>query len=354
MSELKLFLPITKVDVDRRLVYGLATAEVADRAGEICDYQSTKPYYEAWSAEMNEASGGKSLGALRAMHGRVAAGKITDIAFDDEGKRIMIAAKIVDDDEWRKVEEGVYTGFSQGGRYVRRWPDPGSDLTRYTAEPREISLVDLPAVASATFEVIKDGVTEKRAFVSAAPAKDTTSADDDDGAETAAQRLAALVQLVGVARELSRKLIAEAEALAAQIGAEADDDAPPAPDASQPDNAEPSASKIAAPPASQPSPVEAPPSPALAKALGETAALRARLDTMAPDLVALTSRIAVLEAQPQPARAALRAVSKSADGAGADGSSIDDAIRRLSTLPPADRALALTKLSLANPISPRL
>ena len=98
MSELKLFLPITKVDVDQRLVYGLATAEVADRAGEICDYQSTKPYYEAWSAEMNEASGGKSLGALRAMHGRVAAGKITDIAFDDEGKRIMIAAKIVDDD----------------------------------------------------------------------------------------------------------------------------------------------------------------------------------------------------------------------------------------------------------------
>ena len=76
---------------------------------------------------------------------------------------------------------------------------------------------------------------------------------------------------------------------------------------------------------------------------------------MAPDLAALASRIAALEAQPQPARAALRAVSKSADGAGADGgSSVDDAIRRLSTLPPAERALALTKLSLADPISPRL
>ena len=117
MSELKLFLPITKVDVDQRMVYGLATAEVEDRAG-VLHYQSTKPYYQAWSAQMNEASGGKSLGALRAMHGRVAAGKITDIAFDDDGKRIMIAAKIVDDDELRKVEEGVYTGFSQGGRYV--------------------------------------------------------------------------------------------------------------------------------------------------------------------------------------------------------------------------------------------
>ncbi len=358
MSELKLFLPITKVDVDQRLVYGLATAEVADRAGEICDYQSTKPYYEAWSAEMNEASGGKSLGALRAMHGRVAAGKITDIAFDDEGKRIMIAAKIVDDDEWRKVEEGVYTGFSQGGRYVRRWPDPGSDLTRYTAEPREISLVDMPAVASATFEVIKNGVAEKRAFASAAPAKDAAPAkptDDDGGTEAAAQRLAALVQLVGVARELSQRLIAEAEALAAQIGAEADDDTTPAPEASQADNAQLSASKIAAPPASRPSPIEAPPSPALAKALGETAALRTRLDAMAPDLAALASRIATLEAQPQPAMAALRAISKSADGADANGgSSVDDAIRRLSALPPAERALALTKLSLAQPITPRL
>ena len=45
MSDLALFLPITKVDADRRLVYGLATAEVADRAGEICDYATTKPYY---------------------------------------------------------------------------------------------------------------------------------------------------------------------------------------------------------------------------------------------------------------------------------------------------------------------
>jgi len=164
MSNLSLFLPITKVDLDQRLVYGLATAEVADRDGEICDYQSTKPYYESWSAQFNLASGGKSFGALRAMHGKVAAGKLTDISFDDAGKRILIAAKIVDDDEWRKVEEGVYTGFSQGGRYIKRWPDPETGAMRYTAEPREISLVDLPCLASATFDVIKGGLVEKRAF----------------------------------------------------------------------------------------------------------------------------------------------------------------------------------------------
>lgn len=46
MSALRMFIPITKVDAAQRLVYGLATAELEDRAGEICDYASTKPLYE--------------------------------------------------------------------------------------------------------------------------------------------------------------------------------------------------------------------------------------------------------------------------------------------------------------------
>ena len=164
MSAFDLFLPLAKVDLDRRLVTGVATAETPDRSGEIFDYASSKPYFEKWSAEAEAASGGKSLGAVRAMHGSVAAGKLTDIAFDDDAKRITVVAKVVDDDEWRKVQEGVYTGFSQGGRYVKRWADSDTGLTRYTAEPHEISLVDLPCVPDATFDVVKDGVVEKRGF----------------------------------------------------------------------------------------------------------------------------------------------------------------------------------------------
>src|SRR3984957_3907906 len=129
MSKLELFVPLAKVDLDQRVVHGVATAEAPDRGGEICDYASTKPYFEAWSAEAQKASGGKSLGAVRAMHGKVAAGKLTDISFDDQAKKILVAAKIVDDEEWRKVTEGVYTGFSQGGRYVRKWSDPDSGMT---------------------------------------------------------------------------------------------------------------------------------------------------------------------------------------------------------------------------------
>ena len=161
---LRLAIPITKVDAANRLVYGLATAEVPDRAGEVCDYASTKPFYEKWSADIAATSGGKSYGNLRAMHGQVAAGKVTAIGFNDEARQIEICAKVVDDAEWGKVEEGVYTGFSQGGTYARRWTDADGAL-RYTANPHEISLVDLPCLAEARFEMVKaDGSHEWRPF----------------------------------------------------------------------------------------------------------------------------------------------------------------------------------------------
>jgi len=165
MSALRMFIPLTKVDAARRLVYGVATAEAEDRTGEICDYATTKPMYEKWSNEIAKSTRGKSLGNLRAMHGPVAAGKVTAISFNDDKKQIEICAKVVDDKEWAKVLEGVYTGFSQGGAYERRWTDAGGKA-RYTAAPTEISLVDLPCLPQATFEMIKtDGTAEQRRFI---------------------------------------------------------------------------------------------------------------------------------------------------------------------------------------------
>ena len=161
---LNLFIPITKVDAARRLVYGIATAECEDRAGEICDYATTKPLYEKWSREIARSTRGKSRGNLRAMHGAVAAGKVTALTFNDARKQIEICAKVVDDAEWIKVKEGVYTGFSQGGTYAKRWSDD-KGRTHYTAEPSEISLVDLPCLPEAHFEMIKaDGSRIMRKF----------------------------------------------------------------------------------------------------------------------------------------------------------------------------------------------
>ena len=164
---LRLDIPITKVDAAKRLVFGVATAEVEDRAGEICDYASTKPMYEKWSEAIATSSNGRSFGNLRAMHGQVAAGKVTEIAFNDDAKQIEICAKVVDDREWQKVEEGVYTGFSQGGTYARRWTDERG-AKRYTSDPHEISLVVLPCLAEARFEMVKaDGSHEWRSFKAA-------------------------------------------------------------------------------------------------------------------------------------------------------------------------------------------
>jgi hypothetical protein len=170
MNDMNIFVPITKIDAAQRLVYGVVTAEKPDIRGEVCDYASTKPHYQKWSQKFASATDGKSLGNLRAMHSNVAAGKLVEIAFNDEQKRIEICGKVVDDAEWQKVEQGVYTGFSQGGRYLQRWPDPDEpSLMRYTAEPMEVSLVDHPCLPEATFAVIKaDGSTELRKFRPAA------------------------------------------------------------------------------------------------------------------------------------------------------------------------------------------
>lgn len=175
--KLNLFLPLTKVDVKERVVYGVAAVEEPDRSREIFDYESSKPLFQAWSASFEKVTDGKSLGNVRAMHGKVAAGKLDEITFDDVNKTISVAAKIVDDNEWKKVEEGVYTGFSIGGAYAKRWPD--GDLHRYTATPSEISIVDNPCMPSATFSMIKmDGTTEDRPFTSVIVEKKMPSNDE--------------------------------------------------------------------------------------------------------------------------------------------------------------------------------
>ncbi len=164
-NELKLFIPIMKVDEEKRLVYGKVTEEAVDSAGEIFDYATSKPYFKEWTEYFSKATDGKSYGNLRAMHdAKKAIGSLPEVSLNDREKSVEVVAKVVDDQEWSKVLEGVYTGFSQGGAYVKRWPDTNGAY-RYTAKPTEISLVDYPCLKTATFQVVKaDGIVEDRAF----------------------------------------------------------------------------------------------------------------------------------------------------------------------------------------------
>ena len=132
------------------------------------DYDASKPNFVAWSNRVEAATGGKSKGNIRALHkGALAAvGKIIHFEPLDDKKAIFIGAKIVDDDAWNKVKEGVFTGFSVGGKYGRRWADSLiNSLRRYEAMPEEFSLVDWPAAPSARFELVKmGGTSEQREF----------------------------------------------------------------------------------------------------------------------------------------------------------------------------------------------
>lgn len=157
-------IPLAKVDVEKRLVIGRAVQEMVDKSGEILDYASARPAFEAWSKEMSDASGGLSKGNLRVMHSKTVAGKVVEITYNDDEKAIDVVTKVVDDNEWRKVLEGCYTGFSVGGSYAKKWK-VGTN-THYTPKVSELSLVDMPCIPSAKFfELHKaDGAIEKIEF----------------------------------------------------------------------------------------------------------------------------------------------------------------------------------------------
>jgi hypothetical protein len=157
-------IPLTKVDEEKRLIIGRAIQEVPDKSGEIIDYATAVPAFKQWSKQYEDATGGLSKGNLRVMHGKTVAGKIMDLKFDDNAKAIDVVAKVVDDNEWKKVLEGVYTGFSVGGSYLKKWED--GDLKRYTPKVTELSLVDSPCIPTAKFfELHKmDGSVSEIAF----------------------------------------------------------------------------------------------------------------------------------------------------------------------------------------------
>jgi hypothetical protein len=170
MKSMNLFAQIAKIDESKHEVWGVATAEVVDKEGEIFDYESSKPYFKNWSDEIAKATDGKSLGNVREMHEPSAVGKLVAIAFDDDLKQIRVGARIVDGVAWQKCTLGVYTGFSIGGAYVKAWKD--GEYVRFTASPVEISVVDNPCVPGAHFTAVKaDGTCEVRKFTAGSSAQ---------------------------------------------------------------------------------------------------------------------------------------------------------------------------------------
>jgi hypothetical protein len=177
-----LFFVIKSVNEATREVGGLITQQKTDKDGEVMDYLGSKPYFQQWSLEAfnstTEAGQEASFGNVRVQHSKQAVGKFNvPLVFDDEVKSIWGQAKIYDDDTWDGVKGGVYTGFSVGGNLAGPIKKVGNQKL-FTIMPREVSLVDNPAVDSAHFDYIRaaDGVVVKTAFVHRTKAEATGNA----------------------------------------------------------------------------------------------------------------------------------------------------------------------------------
>jgi hypothetical protein len=147
-----------------------AMGKVVDRAKERLDYPGSKPYFQKWSDSQYEASGGKSYGNVRLQHDPKRPAGILYKApeYNDDEQTIRVFGQAVDPVTKELMQSGALTGVSIGGAYIKKTVNPKDGVTDYIASPQEISVVDRPCLAQATFEVVKNeqGETEMRKFAS--------------------------------------------------------------------------------------------------------------------------------------------------------------------------------------------
>lgn len=163
MTQLRKFLPLEKMEEqsDGTLhVFGIVTAEEPDLEKEVCDYAGTKPQYEEVAAEQVKKTSlpgmTPSVMPFREMHQPIVQGAGRSLVFDDDKKVIRMGFHVVDAESVKKWKAGCFVGFSQGGDYIKRWPDPANEgCTRYIARPAEVSAVDAPCLPIALVETMK-------------------------------------------------------------------------------------------------------------------------------------------------------------------------------------------------------
>ncbi len=147
-DNVRLSMPIGKIDVERRMVSGFATLDNIDKQGDIVTTESSIEAFKNFR------------GNLREMHQPSAVGKIVsfkeDKYFDPNDKKfysgVYVSAYVSKgaQDAWEKVLDGTYTGFSIGGN-IKTWDDAYDEKIDKTIrviktyELYELSLVDNPA-----------------------------------------------------------------------------------------------------------------------------------------------------------------------------------------------------------------
>ena len=142
---MRIYGEITKVEAqdDGTIrVFGTASTGAVDDADETVSPDAMKAALPAYMR----------FGALREMHGLTAAGATLSAEVGEDGAT-RIAAHVVDPVAVKKVQLGVYKGFSIGGRVLSRDPADRKVITRLKLN--EISLVDRPCNPEAVIDMWK-------------------------------------------------------------------------------------------------------------------------------------------------------------------------------------------------------
>jgi hypothetical protein len=135
----KLFVPFTKVDQEKRMVWGIAQTEDPDCQDDLLDYEASVRAFTKWSGNIWE------------MHdSRKAVGRRVEIKCDPVTKQVAVGAYISKgaEDTWQKVLDGTLNGWSVGGYPIRTGSINKNGrrlrhITEYAVD--ELSLVDAPA-----------------------------------------------------------------------------------------------------------------------------------------------------------------------------------------------------------------
>ena len=162
-DNVRLSMPFSKVDKERRIVSGFATLDNIDRQDDIV---TTEASLKAFA---------KFRGNIREMHQPISVGKMVAFKeekyFDTETNKfysgVFVSAYVSKgaQDTWEKVLDGTLSGFSIGGR-MNKWDDAYDEKVEKTIrvikdyDLVELSLVDNPANQFANIMSIEkvDGV----------------------------------------------------------------------------------------------------------------------------------------------------------------------------------------------------
>jgi hypothetical protein len=147
-DNVRLSMPIAKVDKERRIVSGFATLDNVDQHGDVVDSEASTKAFERFR------------GNIREMHQPIAVGKMVSFRKEklfnaDSGKEytgVFVDAYVSKgaQDTWEKVLDGTLTGFSIGGNVKKADTkyDPEMEKSVRTIKEydlTELSLVDNPA-----------------------------------------------------------------------------------------------------------------------------------------------------------------------------------------------------------------